>query len=447
MNKVMTAFSSCNRGIEKATVLIVAIWVVLVLAGVTLVFTRSARVEAIASANEISIRQAECIARGALRYAQAQIKSAGRSVAALDEAAWEGVPVGNGFFWVLRPNRSDEGGYDFGLVDEASKVNLNSASSEILLKLPGMTSELAAAMIDWRDEGDEVSPGGAENEYYLLLSDPYYCKNAPFESVEELVLVRGASRDLLFGEDTNRNGALDPNENDGGESEPPDNRDGRLDPGFYSDVTVYSSEPNVSADGKERVNVNRAGAPDLAELLRKAVPGDRFFAVMDRVRGGRPFRNVLDFYFKTGLKIEEFKQIADRLTTSRQERSVGLLNINTTPRRVLLYLPGLDESDVDAILSKRSAAGVNLDNLAWVAEALPREKAVAIGEYITTRSYQFSADIVALSGDGRAWKRYRAVIDATEETPRVVAWQDLTHLGWPLAPEILADARAGKTAE
>jgi len=156
---------------------------------------------------------------------------------------------------------------------------------------------------------------------------------------------------------------------------------------------------------------------------------------------------VLDFYVRTGLKAEEFKTIADRLTTSREEMLEGRLNINTAPKRVLLYLPDLDESDAEAIVSKRRGSEVDLDNIAWVAEALTPEKAVAIGSYITTRAYQFSADIVALSGNGRAWKRYRAVIDAREDAPRVVAWQDLTHLGWPLAPNILADARAGKAAE
>ena len=431
---------------DNGTVLIVAMWVALVLAGLTLVFTRSMRVALIATTNEVAARKAECIARSALAYVLAQIKAADRSITTLDQADWEAVSVGDGRFWVLRPNLDDDS-YDFGLVDEASKISLNAAPNDILLKLPGMTTELAAAIIDWRDGDDEVSPGGAENEYYLLLAEPYYCKNASLESVEELALVRDVTRDLLFGEDTNRNGVLDVNENDASDSDPPDNRDGKLDPGFYHDVTVYTREPNTSADGSERINVNDANTRELSQLLRGVVGEDRYFQTMDLVRSGQPFASVLDFYVRTGLKAEEFKTIADRLTTSREEMLEGRLNINTAPKRVLLYLPDLDESDAEAIVSKRRGSDVDLDNIAWVAEALAPEKAVAIGSYITTRAYQFSADIVALSGNGRAWKRYRAVIDAREDAPRVVAWQDLTHLGWPLAPNILADARAGKAAE
>ena len=157
----------------------------------------------------------------------------------------------------------------------------------------------------------------------------------------------------------------------------------------------------------------------------------------------RPFSNVIDFYFDTGITMDEFKQIADRLSTSSEKTLEGRININRAPRQVLLCLPELDESDVDALLANRAGSGADLSSIAWVAEALPQEKAIAIGGHITTRSCQFSADIVALSGDGRAWKRYFAVIDAREGPPRVVLWKDLTHHGWPLDDEIIASARRG----
>jgi len=346
---------------------------------------------------------------------------------------------------VLRPGLHDDSTHYFGIVDEASKINLNSAGINVLLKLPEMTAELAAAVIDWRDGDSDVSPGGAESEYYLLLRDPYYCKDAPFETTAEVLLVKGASHDLLYGEDTNRNGVLDPNENDASESDPPDDRDGHLDRGFLDYVTVYSTEPNESGDGQERIDVNDVGAEGLSDLLREQIPGDRFFEVMDLVRRGRPFLNVLDFYYRTDLTMAEFSPIADRLTTSRQRDLTGLVNVNTAPREVLLCLPELDESDVDALLERRMDPGTDLDSIAWVADALPREKAVAVGGYITTRSFQFSADIVSVCGNGRAYKRYRAVIDARESPPRVIYWKDLTHLGWPLAPEIISTLRAGGT--
>ncbi|MFH1731059.1 MAG: hypothetical protein ABIF82_05325 [Planctomycetota bacterium] len=48
-----------------------------------------------------------------------------------------------------------------------------------------------------------------------------------------------------------------------------------------------------------------------------------------------------------------------------------------------------------------------------------------------------------MAGDGRAFRRCRVVLDAQSSPPRVLYRQDLTQLGWPLAPEILSRLRAG----
>ncbi len=427
---------------SRGTVLIVAMWIVLVLAGLVLVFARAVRVETTASANRVARLQAEAVARGGLRYVEAKL--AGTNGAAIDEGVrCEAVPVGEGFFWSLAADPEDERTHAFGIRDEASRLNLNTATQEMLLDLPGMTSELAAAIVDWRDPDGEVSPGGAESEYYLLLDEPYLCKNAPFETVEELLRVKGASLELLFGEDANRNGVLDPNENDGSDTGPPDNGDGNLDRGLFDYLTVYSAEPNLDADGRERINVNDVRAEGLSELLREVLADDRFFQVMERVRGGRPFENVLEFRFKTGLTPDEFAPVADQITTTDDETLRGLVNVNTAPRAVLLCLRGLEEGDVDALLAHRGAEDADLDTVAWVGEVLPREKAVRVGGLITTRSFQYCADIVAASAVGRSYCRYRAVIDASTDAPRVMFWHECTHLGWPLDSEVLAQLRTG----
>src|SRR5262249_43439553 len=130
-----------------------------------------------------------------------------------------GVQLGDGQFWIVRPKSGDERQYDFGIVDESSKLNINTASENMLLALPGMTQDLAALIVDWLDPDPNGSdPTGAGNDYYLLLPEPYYVKSAPFESLEELFLVRGATRDALFGIDANRNGVVDDNEGSSGGS-------------------------------------------------------------------------------------------------------------------------------------------------------------------------------------------------------------------------------------
>ncbi len=432
----------CRRR-DSGTVLIVTMWVVLALAGLVLVLAQSMRVEALASANRAAVARAEAAAQGALEFARAVIADANGDVQAIEEAGCEGRRVGASYFWLLRPSLDDDRQHYFGIRDEAARINLNTATTDMLLKLPGMTSDLAASIVDWRDADADVSPGGAESEYYLLLNEPYYCKDAPLEAVEEVLLVRGATAQMLYGEDTNRNGVLDPNENDGDESEPPDNRNGKLDGGFLQYVTVHSIEPNVAADGSERVNVNDQDTEALQQVLSEVIPGDRIFIVLQGIRRGRPYQNTLDFYFRSGLTMEEFAQVADRLTTVEEEQISGLVNLVSAPREVLLCLPELEEGDVDALIRRRGDTDTDLTTIAWVADVLTEAKAVAIGSYITARSYQFAVDIVAVSGDGRAHRRYRAVLDAWESPARVLRWQGLSHLGWPLAPELLSRLRSG----
>ncbi|MSR52524.1 MAG: hypothetical protein EXS09_04455 [Gemmataceae bacterium] len=143
----------------------------------------------------------------------------------------------------------------YGMMDEAARLNLNALFAldssgkvlhDALMKLPSMTDEVAWSIVDWVDPNDEPSAGGAENEYYTARSPSYLCKNAPLDTVEELLLVKGVTPSLLFGTDRNRNGKLDPGEDDGM----------GYTPGWAAFLTVYSRERNVDVEGMPRINLN-----------------------------------------------------------------------------------------------------------------------------------------------------------------------------------------------
>ncbi len=57
------------------------------------------------------------------------------------------------------------------------------------------------SLIDWMDseDGEGEEEYGAEESYYRSLDPPYSCKNGPVESVEELLLVKGITSELLYG--------------------------------------------------------------------------------------------------------------------------------------------------------------------------------------------------------------------------------------------------------
>jgi len=436
------------------TVLIVVIWVVLLLASMVIVLAHTIRVEAVAATNHVSQVQAEAVANGAIQYVFAKLSEEAGSVS-YGANPYEAMQVGDGYFWVLRPNLSGGRDYDFGLVDEAGKVNLNSSTPQelldMLLKLPNMTSELANSIIDWQDEDQDVSAGGAEGEYYLLLQNPYQCKNAPLETVEEVLLIKGGDLQLLYGEDTNRNGILDLNENDGDQSPPADNSNGRLDAGFFNYVTIHSYELNVDSEGQERLDLNNPmNQGGVQELLEEVVDQEKAIAIMQALRNGGFFKwqqdlTLIDAYYASGMEREGFETIIDRLTTDGNRQMIpGRINVNKAPEAVLLCLPGLEQSDVDALIQKREQSQANLDTILWVTTVLNPEKARGIGRHITTQSAQYSADIVAVSGDGRAFARYYVVVDVAQKTPKVLYKQSLHHAGWPLDPQILETLHNGQ---
>jgi type II secretory pathway component PulK len=413
---------------HHGTALIVAMTIIFVIAGLTVALCASMRVEAIASANQAAQIDAAAVERAAEQYALALIAVDKEDVFNEPEDSFAAVQVGDGYFWILKPQTADDN-TQFGLTDESSKLNMNSASRDSLLLLPNMTENLVDALIDWRDTDENPSPSGAESPYYLGLgADAYNCKNAPLESVEELLLVKDWTTDILYGPATTgiqTAGALGNASN----------------LTLYDLLTVYSFDTNKSSTGENRININdAANAQQVRNYLNQTLGAARGNEVADRARPTPPFSDVFDFRFRTDLTSAEFALVADRLTTTTRANVPGRVNVNTAPREVLACLPGLDQSDADALIAARSAN--NSTSIAWVADVLD-QKSVGLGDLITTRTSTYSADIVAVSGNGRAYSHYRVVIDA-RSTPAIVYRRDLTSLGFPMDREILDSLRRGE---
>ena len=427
--------------------MIITIWVTIVLVSLALIFARTQRVTAYYSANTLAQLQASMILDGGVQYVEASIVNAESMEDLEDELLFEAMEVEDaGYFWVIRPPEYEMDRFpEYGLVPENCKLNLNTATVEMLQMLPDMTPELAASIIDWRDEDDDITEGGAESEYYLLESSPYACKNMPFERVEELLLVKDATPDVLYGEDTNLNGMLDDHEDDGELSAPLDDGNGTLEMGLFRYLTVYSSDKNVDEEGAERINVSESDArSDLQSLLEETFDEERALAVLAMIPNGTTFENVFDFYFRSGLESDEFEEIADRLTTSDETDLPGLINVNRAPWEVLLCLPGLEESDVELLFNNRPE---DEEGIAWVVDVLEREKAVPIGALVTGRSSQYSADVVSVNQNGRGFQRAQIVIDPAASPAKIVYWKSISHMGWPLDREILETLRAGEPLE
>lgn len=152
--------------------------------------------------------QATYIAKGAAAYLAAILErdatpsyDGDREVWADDPTLFQDRPLAGGRFSLIAED-TPQGGGRAGLIDEERRINLNTATADVLQDLVLAVStvserealDVAESIEDWRDEDDTARPHGAENLYYR--SHGYDSKDGPFENVEELRLVHGVSEEL-----------------------------------------------------------------------------------------------------------------------------------------------------------------------------------------------------------------------------------------------------------
>jgi general secretion pathway protein K len=58
---------------------------------------------------------------------------------------------------------------------------------------------LVDSIMDWRDPDDLHRINGAESDYYQSLPVPYSAKNGPFDTVEDLLWLRGVTTAMFYG--------------------------------------------------------------------------------------------------------------------------------------------------------------------------------------------------------------------------------------------------------
>jgi type II secretory pathway component PulK len=365
-------------------------------------------------------------------------------------------------------------GVRFGLRDEASMINVNTAPASVLLALPGMTAPMVDALLDYIDTDVTPRPDGAEQEFYSDLRTPYLVRNGPLRTIDELLLIRGFDAKTVYGEDTNLNGRLDPNEDDGDAAPPDDNADGALDRGLRSELTVWSTEPDVDRQGKPRIDIN-AGADalsaadtglssetikfiqtcradgvtftDPSQLLEmRHTPRTRGRSTSGRGGRGNPSSQPADSQaqeIESGVGSAELAIVLDKLTVGSTGKRVGRVNVNTAPASVLACLPGIDTNLARQIVDAR--AGLDEDTLrtpAWlVAQSiLTAEQFKAVAPLLTARSYQFRVRCVGFGWPSGRYRALEAVVDVSGPG-RIAYLRDITRAG----PAVSMDPEPGRS--
>ena len=192
---------------QSGVALFMVLWILMLLSVIVGEFCSAMRTEVNITHNFKEQTQALYIAEAGLNRAIAELlKSRGEPISAENPDT-----AGNDKdLWRINskigPVPFAQGGFEIRINNESGKVNLNRAGKPLLHQMLSsfdLTDRekdvIVDSILDWRDSDSLHQLNGAENNYYHNLSEPYDCKNGDFDSVEELLWVRGVTRELFQG--------------------------------------------------------------------------------------------------------------------------------------------------------------------------------------------------------------------------------------------------------
>ena len=197
---------------DKGFALVLTILVISLLAGLTLRFNIAMRSDLYASATVCDSIKAGYIAKSGFNYALAVLSEDAEKndFDSLSEAWMDKAALSS-----MSSSMFQDGRFELEIKDHSGRININQLvdpdgrynkvqrallksflSSEQFGLWPEDVDGIIDAVRDWLDPDDE---GWAEETYYQTLKRPHACRNGPMVFVEEMLLVRGVTRELFYG--------------------------------------------------------------------------------------------------------------------------------------------------------------------------------------------------------------------------------------------------------
>jgi len=197
-----------NRGIALITVILI----IVILVAIVIELNRSSRADIYDAANLSDGIKLTYIAKSGFYGAAAVLNNSKSDCTTLleDWAHMEKISLQSSTLF-------NDGYFSVRIEDEAGKIPLNKlvngseynpAIKEILIRLLsqpefGLDERKVAGIVDsikdWIDSDDNVTESGAENSYYASLESPYEAKNAQLDCIEELLMVKGITKEIFYG--------------------------------------------------------------------------------------------------------------------------------------------------------------------------------------------------------------------------------------------------------
>jgi type II secretory pathway component PulK len=411
MNRIALNFAHRQRqASRRGTILILTMTVCFALAAVVLVLARKMTVESITAANQAAAVQADQVEKGAEQYILSLMNTikinganTGETIQSLmdptiyTEDYFAGIPVGadpnnpDGWFWIVRPQYDEDDLPLYGLVDECSKFDINKFGSV------NTSAGTVALTLD-------QNQGTFYNGFTMLAG-------TTDEMANSVIDWRDADEDStnITGQESQYYLTL---------PEPYYAHNGDFE-NVEEMMLVYGVNSTwLFGDG--------TGEPKMGDA-----PGE--IMGTSTIEDPQLGRGVYDL-----LTVNSYSAGTGTITSAR-----GLINPNTAPRAVLQALinsAGGDYSTAEAIIGYRQTMGINggTSEIGWVQTAAPGSIPAS---RLTGTSYRYSADIVSVSKNGRAFKHVKVIVDSQTTPVSIIFRRDLTDKGWPMNPALLERIR------
>lgn len=461
---------SCLHGEpRRGAVLLLVLWMVIILGVMGLAYTGSVRNQVQVSRLAKGRRDAWWAAQAGIEKARATLAEAGNTLIADndplfdDKKSFSGQKVGRAGFSLIVPRTEEKAKQRHGLVDEASRVNVNGADESMLMQLPNMTEELAQSLLDWCDADAAPHPLGAEDDYYQSLPEPRQPKNGPLRSLRELLLVRGWPQ--VF--DAAR---PDPYLRFSDENRPAQSMNSEDARALLESLTVWSADENLAPDGKKKLDLSTVDAATLKQRLTALTDLESQSIVAHRTSGS--YSSPLDLLGvmeaqtdanqqgqggqqagqqggqnaqggqsgqsgmtggnpssqkpqKKAFELKRVAEIIDFFTVgdSTKEKA-GLININTAPREVLRAIPNVDENLATTIINSRRGSPIKTAGSIQGLNSMDENTFRQIYPKITTTSSRYHVTSRGFEPDSHAVVTLEAVLAVKESNVEIVFWRE-----------------------
>lgn len=301
---------------------------------------------------------------------------------------------------------------------EAAKLDINSATREMLAAIPGIDDDLAQRIIEGREQ-------------------------ARFQSTEELLRITGITPRMLYA-DASSAGATET------ETTPPT--------ALMNLLTVFSFDPQVEAGarmsaevGSRRINIATPWTDDLGLAINERFGEQAGASIATALRPGPPPGSpseLLAEFTRANLDPAIQRDAFDALTITEDPFLSGGVDLTHAPAEVLAVVPGFDDQIAQRLVAmRRGLADDRRAGILWpLTEGIVTgEQMVAAIDHLAVRSLQWrlrvEAGIERRDGDSGRFRSgdldelelqdvttFDIVIDLTDPVPRLAYLRDATLL-------------------